>query len=97
MNPPAAFRHTVRIPDGTLLRDILGSEEVSANTSHHQAIRDPGAGLRVVGTCDDGIIEAIEAKTGDFIIGLQWHPEKIDGDTHRKLFSAFVRACGRVG
>jgi putative glutamine amidotransferase len=93
----ASYRHTVRIPDGTLLRDILGSEEVSANTSHHQSIRDLGAGLRVVGTCDDGIIEAIEAKTGDFIIGLQWHPEKIAGDTRRKLFTAFVRACERVG
>jgi putative glutamine amidotransferase len=91
-----AFRHVVDINEGTRLRSIFGSETVSTNTSHHQAVRDTGDGIIVAGTCADGVIEAIEAEGAEFIIGLQWHPEKIRDENRRKLFTAYVDACGRA-
>jgi putative glutamine amidotransferase len=45
----------------------------------------------------DGLIEAIEHPAGDFCIGVQWHPEKMDGPHRENLFRAFVDACADRG
>jgi len=84
------YRHSINIEDGTRLRSILGDKEVEVNSSHHQSVRDVGAGLKLAAVCDDGVIEAIEAEGDE---GIQWHPEKIFDENRRKLFSAFVQAC----
>lgn len=89
------YRHTINIEDGTRLQSIFDTREIEVNSSHHQSVRDIGPGLRLAATCDDGVIEAIEAEGDDFIMGVQWHPEKIHDDNRRKLFSAFVQACRR--
>ena len=91
----AAYRHSVIIREGTQLSSIFGKREVSANSGHHQAVREPGEGLRVAAICGDDIVEAIESTGEEFIIGIQWHPEKIRDDNRRRIFSAFVDACKR--
>jgi len=42
----------------------------------------------------DGIIEAIEAEGSAFCLGVQWHPERLDGEGRTALFRALVDACG---
>jgi putative glutamine amidotransferase len=93
----AAYRHPVTVKSGTRLSAILGSGEVSANSGHHQAVRDLGKGFIVAAECDDGIVEAIESEASEFIVGIQWHPEKMRDDNRKKLFSAFVEACIQHG
>jgi putative glutamine amidotransferase len=88
-----AHLHTVKIKDGTRLKAILACDEVSVNSSHHQAVRAVGAGLKVAAVCEDGVIEAIEPEDDHFILGIQWHPEKMADENRRKIFSAFVEAC----
>jgi len=88
-----SYRHTVRLHDNTRLHSILAAKEIAVNSSHHQAVRDVGDGLRTAAVCEDGIIEAIEATGENFIIGIQWHPEKADDENRRKIFSALVEAC----
>jgi putative glutamine amidotransferase len=57
-------------------RALAGS--VKVNSIHHQAVRDPGTGLRASAWSDDGVIEAVE---GPGALGIQWHPERLlDGD-----------------
>lgn len=85
--------HPVRIEADTRLRSILRRAEIEVNSHHHQSVRDAGSGLRVSAICDDGIIEAIEAVGETFILGLQWHPERADDESRRRIFSAFVDAC----
>jgi putative glutamine amidotransferase len=99
--------HTLMIEAGTKLAEISGTLETRVNTSHHQAIRTPGRGLRVTAKAPDGIIEAVEysgignADPGgeeNWIIGVQWHPERPIheevGDTFSAtLFRALVRAA----
>lgn len=71
--------HAVRIFDGTLLREIMGVNEETVTSSHHQAIDRLGEGLMINAKTDDGIIEGIEYadKSGKpFFIGVQWHPER---------------------
>lgn len=98
------YRHDVILAQGSRLRKILcggtgtngaheGDGRISANSSHHQSVRDTGEGLSVCGECADGIIEAIESESSHFIIGVQWHPEKMEGEDRRKFFAAFVEAC----
>ena len=89
----STYRHTVKLEDGTRLKSILAVDTVAVNSSHHQAVRDVGVGLQAAAVCEDGVIEAIEAKDERFMVGVQWHPEKVADESRRKIFSAFVDAC----
>jgi putative glutamine amidotransferase len=89
------FRHAVRIEPDTRLAQLAGAGAAQVNSSHHQAIREPGRGLRVVATAPDGVIEAVEW-TGDAncVTGVQWHPERMPEDPlAQALFSELVAAA----
>jgi putative glutamine amidotransferase len=93
--PPASPTHAVRIEHGTRTADALGSVTLRVNSTHHQAIRDLGSGLRATGWAEDGVIEAVESsRSGEWLIGVQWHPERGSaGMADRGLFRAFVDAA----
>jgi len=65
-------RHKANIAPGSLLAELLGAGETAVNTSHHQAIDQPGAGLTITAYAPDGVVEAAEAPN---ILLVQWHPE----------------------
>jgi putative glutamine amidotransferase len=88
-----AYRHVLKVESDTRLRTIIGQPELLVNSSHHQAVRDVGAGLKACGVCEDGVIEAIEAEGDDFILGIQWHPEKVMDENRGKIYGGFVDAC----
>ena len=73
-----AAEHEIRIAAGTHLRHILQRDRLVTNTHHIQAIARLGASLRTAARAADGVIEAIESDDGR-IIGLQFHPERMDG------------------
>jgi len=58
--------------------------------SHHQSIKDVGAGLVPTARADDGVIEAVELAGAPFVLGVQWHPEEA-GD--ERPFAALVAAA----
>lgn len=69
--------HESVILQGTWLHKLYGGNTV-VNSAHHQAIDRLGKGLCVVSRCPlDGCIEAIAHKNLP-VIGVQWHPERID-------------------
>lgn len=76
--PPTDVFHFVHIEPESRLENMAKATKVEVNSSHHQAILKPGGGLRVVSRAPDGVIEAAEW-TGDstWVIGVQWHPERI--------------------
>jgi len=55
--------------------DWLG-EVAQVNSTHHQAVDDPGA-FDVVGRAPDGVIEVIHHPGHPFAAGIQWHPEAL--------------------
>ena len=65
----------VRVEAESRLAGVVRSTRLRVNSLHHQAIRDPGKGLRIVARDLDGITQAIECRDGRRIIGVQWHPE----------------------
>jgi len=70
--------HAVQFEPGSRLAEIAGAIEARVNSSHHQAILEPGRGLRVVARAPDGVIEAVEWTGGaQWVTGVQWHPERM--------------------
>jgi putative glutamine amidotransferase len=92
--PSDRHRHEVAIDGGTRLAAILGQRELDVNSSHHQAIRDVGGGLRVTAHAPDGIVEGLEDPRHPFYVGVQWHPEDMSGERSASaIFGAFVEAA----
>jgi putative glutamine amidotransferase len=85
--------HDVIIQKDSKLFEIIGEEKISTNSSHHQAAKNVGKGLKISGKASDGIIEAIEHQTHPFCLGVQWHPEFAGTIADNKLIQAFVEAC----
>ena len=85
--------HSVELVAGSLLARICGAETLAVNSAHHQAVKDPGEGLRVNAKAPDGVIEGIEGPDRRFCLGLQWHPEFGITSADRAIFGAFVAAC----
>jgi len=88
--------HAVILESDSRLSRILGETTLEVNSMHHQAVREVGAGLRIVARCPDGIAEAVETVEDDrFLVGVQWHPERMAGtnERQRKIFSAFVQSA----
>ena len=84
--------HEVTIERNSKLFSIVGAEKVKTNSSHHQAVKQVGDGIRIVARASDGVIEAIEKTNHNFCLGVQWHPEFAVSDADKKIFSAFVEA-----
>src|SRR5207245_11099591 len=71
-----------------------GRSEIEVNSTHHQAVKDPGR-ARVCAVAPDQIVEAIELPD-QFAIGVQWHPELLAGNEHLALYRALVERARRL-
>ena len=78
---------------GTLLRRIVGADAMQVNSSHHQAVRDPGPHAVVNAVSPDRVIEGIEDTRHRFCLGVQWHPEFFIDPGDRRIFDALIAAC----
>ncbi len=88
--------HPIRIDPGSRLADLLGATEAMVNTLHHQALRDIAPALRVTARAPDGVIEAVEAESSAWVVGVQCHPEMLWDSTDlrwARVFQAFVQAA----
>ncbi len=87
----AVPRHSVALEEESLVAQSLGKSEVLANSSHKQAVKRLGRGLRVIATSPDGVIEGVEDPSMPLFLGVQWHPERLhDEPDHLALFKLLV-------
>jgi len=84
---PAEPHHRVRIeaPAAAWLGSAL-----PANSTHHQAVHQPGEGLVACGWSEDGVIEVIASTRHPFALGVQWHPELLG---QLEPYAALVSSC----
>ena len=84
--------HDSDVVPGTKTAKAVGAGPSRAASGHHQAIDRLGANLVVAATATDGVIEAIEADSPTWLVGVQWHPEvtAADDPTQQGLFDALV-------
>lgn len=90
--------HNIKIQPDSLLKQITCQNVAKVNSRHHQALKVIGDGFVVTAQSEDGIIEAIEDKSKKFMLGVQYHPERMcktaeSREHRRKLFEAFIEAC----
>lgn len=91
--------HMVAVYKGNELHDVLG-DVFTSNSFHHQAIKRPADGVRIIARAADGIIEAFDVPdAGRFIMGVQWHPEKTFKANGEKksadIVRLFVEKCAK--
>lgn len=85
---PVAF-HQVKADPQSRLAEIYGTD-FTVNSIHHQTAKRVGEGLRPVAYAPDGEIEGIEPSNCSWpLIGVQWHPEKMDSG--QPLFDWLVK------
>ena len=93
--------HDIQIQRSSLLNQITGETIAEVNSRHHQSLKVIGEGFTVTAQSKDGIIEAIEDTSKRFMLGVQYHPERMfkePGSSElqehsAKLFTAFIDAC----
>jgi putative glutamine amidotransferase len=67
--------------------------EFSVNSTHHQAVKELATCLEGFAFSPDKFIEAFYLKDYPFLVGVQWHPERLLDDTlSLALFQAFIKA-----
>lgn len=77
-------RHFIKIEKTTMLCNILKTNKIIVNSTHHQALKNIAEGFIVSARSEDGIIEAIESREHRFVLGVQCHPEDMYKES--KLF-----------
>lgn len=95
-SPIRDMEHEVEITGGKILRRLFGPGPVTVNSNHHQAAHPDfiGRNLLVAAVSRDGVVEALESTEDRFLLGVQWHPERIRFADHReKVFGAFIEAA----
>ena len=83
--------HRIGVEKGSVLYRLFGTDSLTVNSSHHQAVKAPAPGIRVTAYADDGIIEAYEY--GDQVIAFQFHPEGMarENDAWLAPFRYFIQ------
>lgn len=86
--------HPVSLAKGSALHGWVGETDFGVNSFHHQAIKEPGQGVKPVAWAADGVIEAAEVYEGSDLraAAVQWHPERlISQPTGIAVFRGFVK------
>lgn len=82
--------HYVKIDKNSKLYQIFNKDKIKVNSFHHQVVKALGKNIVASAFSQDNYIEAIETTEDFFFLGVQWHPEVLDG-IHNYIFKHFVR------
>ena len=87
--------HDVYINKNSKFYKIVKCEKMNVNSRHKKTIANPSEKYDLVGVCEDGYFDVIEAKNKRFNIGVRFHPESLykKYETHNAIFKAFIDAC----
>jgi putative glutamine amidotransferase len=96
---PEAVQHTVTPLAGSLLARACGEAALLVNSSHHQVVTTSrlAPGVRATAWVDD-LVEALESPSHRWVVGVQWHPERVAQVDPRatRIFEALVTATEGV-
>ena len=95
-----SHRHPISIVDGSPLHKWYGRDTLQVNSYHHQGVRDLAPRFKPMAYAEDGLIEGFYDPRAAFVVGLQFHPERMleEKAANRKIWNAFGSAVrGRVG
>lgn len=90
-------RHSVEIIPDTPLYEWYGRNSLPVTSYHHQGIRDLAKRFRPMAHAEDGLIEGFYDPRQDFVVGLQFHPERMPEELtgNLNIWKAFASAVKR--
>ena len=65
-------RHMIGLEKDGFLATVFGADSLEVNSSHHQCVKDPAPGIKIIARAPDGVVEAWETAQ---ITAVQFHPE----------------------
>lgn len=81
--------HTIVITENRFLK----KGKFSVNSTHHQAVKELSDSLVAFAYSPDNLVEAFYMKDYPFLVGVQWHPERLsDNELSLNLLKSFVEA-----
>jgi gamma-glutamyl-gamma-aminobutyrate hydrolase PuuD len=88
------YRHPVSVVPGTPLARWYRRKTLNVNSYHHQGIRKLSPRFQPMAHADDGLIEAYYDPEAAFVVGLQFHPERMlkEYAGNLKVWNAFTAA-----
>ncbi len=88
--------HGITIVPGSRMALLYGTE-MTVNSWHHQCVEAPflHPDFQVTAWSADSIVEAIEHRGDQWIMGTQFHPEKFPRAERDKFFKLFLRETKR--
>jgi gamma-glutamyl-gamma-aminobutyrate hydrolase PuuD len=88
------YRHPASIVAGTPLARWYRRKTLKVNSYHHQGIRELATRFQPMAHADDGLIEAYYDPETPFVVGLQFHPERMlkEYAGNLKVWNAFTAA-----
>ncbi len=87
--------HNIDIVENSYFHNIYDKKSFKVNSIHHQAIKNVSDNVEILAKCKD-TIEAIKFRDKKFVLGVQYHPERIYDNIESKiLFDNFIKACSK--
>ena len=88
------YRHSVAIVPGTPLHKWYGRTELPVNSYHHQGVLNLASRFTPMARAEDGLIEGFYDPHCDFVVGLQFHPERMPEESagNFRIWKAFGAA-----
>jgi putative glutamine amidotransferase len=91
------YRHRVEIIAGTPLKTWYRHRSLQVNSYHHQGILRLAPAFKPMAAAEDGLIEAFYDPKAEFVVGIQFHPERMpEGKSgNARLWKTFAAAVKR--
>lgn len=90
VEPSHVLTHQVYFEPQSLPATLTGTDVLTTNSHHHQAVKLVAPGFRVTARSADSLPEAIEHAGGKPVWGVQFHPE-VRASTGDDVFLSFFR------
>lgn len=85
-------KHMIYTEDNSLIAELYG-DSILVNSTHHQCV-DPAylnENFKITAWSADSIVECIEFQGEQWILGTQFHPERLPIEQRDKLISLFIQ------
>ncbi len=85
--------HEIEVMPNSYFQELFTHNKFMVNSIHHQAVDVCTESVEILAKSGE-ITEAIKLKDRKFVVGVQYHPERIYENSESKiLFDEFVNAC----
>lgn len=83
--------HSINIKQNSILKDLVKSDTITVNSSHHQSIDKLAKDFTITSTTPDNVVESIEYNNKNhWVFAVQWHPERLEFESSASGKIAFL-------